>query len=399
MATCGDLFGGDMFEEEQAVELAKYIQGLKNGEPTEEDEYTQRVSGLNDEQSFAALLDIFMPDMQCVFANGSEDDVVGAYSILYALCRKMSEKDQGEYTAKLVETVNGQTGEAVELRLKMLVNLYNSVHPTYGKIRFSVFLALVDYCTHTDQVGKVAKHLGDVEGRVTAWKLSTGEQQQVYLKLAEATKDYQGGEMAQKFLVKYLSLWGPKDKLASVATQAIEASVTAIQNPTAFDCDELLQLPAVAALATGDDRSKAVHRLLEIYSSEKLDAYEVFAESHKDLLASIGLTHETCVDKLRMVTMASLAAEMNVIPYDRVKETLKLASDKDVEQWVIKVKRAGLVQAKMDQLTRKIHVARTTARVINTTDWAELGKRVDGWKQCMENMSVIIKGAKENAVM
>jgi translation initiation factor 3 subunit M len=400
MATCGDLFGGDMFEEDMAGELANHIQTLKAGESTEEmTPYTQKVAELNDAGSFPELLDVFIPDMPCVFKTGSEDDVIGSYSILYALCRKMSEKDQADYTTKLVNSVNTETGELVGLRLKLLVNLYNSVHPTYGKIRFGVFLALVDYCTKTDQVAKVAKHLGDVEGRVSAWKLSLAEQKEVYLKLAAATKCYQDGALAQQFLVKYLGLWAGKgEDLAAAVPQAIEASVTAIQNPTAFDCDELLQLPPVAALATGDAKSKAVHRLLEIYSSEKLDAYETFAALNKELLGSIGLTHEMCVDKLRMLSMASLAAEMGDIPYDRVKATLKLESDKEVEQWVIKVHRAGLVQTKMDQLQRRIIVNRTTARVLSTTDWQELRKRVDGWKQCLDNMSQIIVGAKESAV-
>lgn len=386
-----------MFEEDMAGELAAFIQTLKGGS-AEETEYTQQVAALNEEASYANLLDIFLPDMDIVFTKGSEDDAIGAFSILYALCRKMSEKEQAGYTIKLLNSINGDTSTAVELRLKLLVNLYNSVHPTYGKIRHGVFLALVDYCTITDQVTKVAKHLGDVEGRVAAWKLTLQEQKGVYQKLAEATKDYASGELSQQFLVKYLSLWGPKEDLSPSVPQAIEASVTAIQNPTVFDCDELLQLPSVAALATGDAKSKAVHRLLQIYSSEKLDAYETFAESNKELLGSIGLTHEMCVDKLRMLSMASLAAEMGDIPYDRVKSTLKLESDKEVEAWVIKAHRAGLVQTKMDQLNRRIIVNRTTARVISTTDWSELRKRVDGWKQCLDNMSQIIVGAKESAV-
>jgi len=325
-------------------------------------------------------------------------DTVGVYSIMYALCRKLSEQDQAVHTAKLIEAVVGAKDSAeTELRLKMLVNLYNSVNPAYGKIRFSVFLALVDYCLTTDQVSKVAKHLGDVQGRVQAWKLSKDEQKEVYLKLAEALKGYQDGTLAQRFLVTFLSLWGPKDNLAQAAPQAIEASVKAIQNPTTFDCDELLQLKAVSALAEGDEKSKAVLRLLQIYGSEKLEAYEEFVGSHKELLASIGLTHEMCVDKLRLLSLASLAAENTEIPYDLVASTLKLSGDKEVEMWVIKGFRAGLVQAKMDQVRRVVIVSRTTARVFNSTDWKELGDRVEGWQTSLTNMSEIISAAKEHA--
>jgi len=419
MASCGDLFGGDLYEEEQAVELAKYIETLKNGEdprapkPEAEDEegaapvveeekeitpYIKEVSTLNEQGSYASLLDIFRPDMQLVFEKGTEEDIVGVYSIMYALCRKLAESEQAVHTTKLVEAVvDGKDAGESELRLKMLVNLYNSVDPSFGKIRFSVFLSLVDFCTSTEQVPKVAKHLGDIEGRVQAWKLSTDEQKEVYLKLAEALKGYQDGTLAQKFLVTFLSLWVKGDKLALAAPQAIEASVKAIQNPTTFNCDELLQLKAVVALADGDEKSKAVFRLLQIYGSEKLEAYEEFVGSHKELLASIGLTHEMCVDKLRLLSLASLAAENNEIPYDVVASTLKLGGDREVEMWVIKGFRAGLVQAKMDQVNRKVIVSRTTARVFNSTDWKELGDRVQGWRTSLTNMSQIIQAAKEHA--
>jgi translation initiation factor 3 subunit M len=197
--------------------------------------------------------------------------------------------------------------------------------------------------------------------------------------------------------VSFLSLWGQKDSLDQAAAQAITASVKAIQNPTTFDCGELLCVPAVAALKTGDEKAQAVHRLLEIYSREKLEDYEQFVTSKRDLIASIGLKHETCVDNLRMLSLASLATDMSEIPYDHIKTILKLEKDKDVEWWVIKVHRAGLVQVKMDQIRRIVVVNRTTARVFSTTDWQELKTRVEGWRHCLQNMSVIIQGAKESA--
>lgn len=195
----------------------------------------------------------------------------------------------------------------------------------------------------------------------------------------------------------YLSLFSDKDDLSLAAPQAIAVSVSAIENASTFACDELLRLPAVGALAKGDDKAQACHRLLEIYSREKLEDYEKFVSTKKNAVASLGLSHDTCVDKLRMLSLASLAADLTEIPYDLIKSTLKLDSDKDVELWVIKVHRAGLVQGKMDQIRKLLVVNRTTARVFNTTDWAELKTRVDGWRTCLGNMSDIIQGAKDQA--
>jgi len=323
-------------------------------------------------------------------------DVAGAYSICFALCRKMSEEQQAVYTAKLAESVTCSQEED-EVRLNLLANLYNSVHPSFGKMRHSVFVSLLEYCTASNQTAKIAKHLGGLEERVKAWKLSREEQKAFYLQLAGSLKSYKNGEIAQKFLVTFLSLWEAKENLAEAAPQAIDVAVNAIQNATTFGCDELLRLPAVAALKTGDDKAQVVHRLLEIYSREKLEDYESFVSGKTKTLEALGLSHDTCVDKLRMLSLASLAADRAEIEYDLIKTTLKLGSDKEVEAWVIKVHREGLVQGKMDQLRRVVVVSHTTARVFNTTDWAELKTRVDGWRQCLTSMSDVIEAAKVHA--
>jgi translation initiation factor 3 subunit M len=407
MAT-GDLFfEKEICEDEQADALASFIEQLKGEapEPAEGEEaplskYAQDVAALNEQSdaaSIAKLLDTFIPDMATVFEKGEESDVEGAYSILYDLCRKLDkEKDQGVYAQKLLESVTGSE-EAPELRLKLVVNLYNSVHPGYGKLRFRAFCGLLDYCTKTGQVALVAKHLGDVAGRVAAWKLSNEEEQEVYLKLAGALRGYDDGSLAQNFLVKYLGCLTAK-QLPGAAEHAITACVAAIQNPTMFACDELLELPAVAALAKGDDKGKAVHRLLEIFAREKLDAFEEFAKSNQAVIDSIGLTKDACVDKLRMLSMAILGAEMGEIPYSTVQETLQLESDMEVERWVIKVTRAQLMTAKIDQLRKLIVVGHTSARNITSNDWEELGARINGWRACLQDMSHVIRGAKENAV-
>ena len=79
----------------------------------------------------------------------------------------------------------------------MLTNLYNSVHPSFGKMRYSVFLSLLDYCVATSQIDKVAKHLNGLEARLSAWNLSVPEQKEFYLKLATALKVTRGARVPE----------------------------------------------------------------------------------------------------------------------------------------------------------------------------------------------------------
>ena len=45
LCSCGDLFGGDLYEEEQAAELAKFVEKLEGSED-EASPYVQKISEL-----------------------------------------------------------------------------------------------------------------------------------------------------------------------------------------------------------------------------------------------------------------------------------------------------------------------------------------------------------------
>eukprot|EP00657_Telonema_sp_P-1_P000049 TRINITY_DN10069_c0_g1_i1.p1 TRINITY_DN10069_c0_g1~~TRINITY_DN10069_c0_g1_i1.p1 ORF type:complete len:115 (-),score=49.52 TRINITY_DN10069_c0_g1_i1:71-415(-) len=78
------------------------------------------------------------------------------------------------------------------------------------------------------------------------------------------------------------------------------------------------------------------------------------------------------VNKMRMLSLVNLATESAEIDYSTIAETLQITSD-EVEPWVIKVSRAGLVKTRMDQLRQVVVVSRTRVRVLNNNDWCMLG--------------------------
>ena len=84
---------------------------------------------------------------------------------------------------------------------------------------------------------------------------------------------------------------------------------------------------------------------------------------------------------MRILSLCSLAAEHEEIPYSVVAETLQLTESGDVEKWVIAAVSSGLVSAKMDQLQEKVMVERSVVRKFDMEQWKALQSRLHLWKQ------------------
>lgn len=80
-----------------------------------------------------------------------------------------------------------------------------------------------------------------------------------------------------------------------------------------------------------------------------------------------------------LLSLVSLAGEHEEIPYSAVASTLDIAEDQ-VEKWVILGVSSGLMEAKMDQLSKVVIVERCVVRQFGSTEWEALKVRLDKWK-------------------
>lgn len=127
-----------------------------------------------------------------------------------------------------------------------------------------------------------------------------------------------------------------------------------------------------------------------------MEDYNAFAKENggeEALLAPWGLSAEQCQRYMRILSLCSLAAEHEEIPYPIVAQTLQLPSEDQVESWVIAAASTGLVAAKMDQLQRKIIVERSVVRRFDMEQWKVLQARLNVWK---ENVGAILQAFKQS---
>ena len=141
-----------------------------------------------------------------------------------------------------------------------------------------------------------------------------------------------------------------------------------------------------------------MHGLLTIFQEGKLDDYNAFLKENGGepvILAPYNLSSEECIRYMRILSLCSLAAEHEEIPYSTVARTLQLPSEGEVENWVIAAVSSGLLVAKMDQLQQKVMVERAVVRKFDIEQWTSLQSRLNVWKQ---NVSAILEGFKQTQV-
>jgi translation initiation factor 3 subunit M len=168
---------------------------------------------------------------------------------------------------------------------------------------------------------------------------------------------------------------------------AVDAVVATIRDPiTLFrHSRNLLSLPAVVELSKSET---LLFGLLQIFQQGQYADYIQYLSAQggaEKVLQPHSLDPTACQRYMRILTLCSLAADHEEIPYPKVADSLQLTAgtntiDEQVESWVIAAVGTGLLQAKMDQLQKVVLVERTVVRRFDQVRWTKLQKKLRAWK-------------------
>lgn len=138
--------------------------------------------------------------------------------------------------------------------------------------------------------------------------------------------------------------------------------------------------------------------LLEVVSEKELEDYNDFRDEHDGFIESSGLDNSKLHRKMRLLTLASLAASTSSreLEYKRISKALQVPPE-DVEMWVIDVIRAGLVEGKLSQQKQVFLVHRTTYRVFGEKQWREVATRLDTWKESLRGVLEVVRRERQQA--
>jgi translation initiation factor 3 subunit M len=202
-----------------------------------------------------------------------------------------------------------------------------------------------------------------------------------------------------QYILKALRTFDEKDpdEISSKEAQvlSLRALKVALISNTHYDFHDLTSLAPIQALS---DSHPVCSELLEIFSEKELEDYNDFRDEHDGFIEEEGLDNSKLHQKMRLLTLASLAAstQNKELEYKRISKALQIPI-KDVERWVIDVIRAGLVEGKLSQQKQMFLVHRTTYRVFGEKQWREVATRLEQWKISLRAVKEVISRERQQA--
>ncbi|KAI9745437.1 MAG: hypothetical protein M1818_000971 [Claussenomyces sp. TS43310] len=284
------------------------------------------------------------------------------------------------------------------LSLSVLTTLFNLLQPD-NQVRYNVFQATLRMVKTSGLYEMLRPQLKKLDIWIEQWDIDEEDQRELFGHIAEVAEDAGEEEEAYQFTLRALRTFDPKDAGEISSKEASDLSIRALKSAlssnTHFDFQDLTSLPPVQALS---DSHPVYAELLEIVSEKELEDYNDFLDEHDDFLDEAGLDNSKLHRKMRLLTLASLAASTNSreLEYKRIAKALQVP-DEDVEMWVIDVIRAGLVEGKLSQQKQMFLVHRTTYRVFGEKQWREVATRLDTWKESLAGVLEVVRRERQAA--
>jgi len=316
-------------------------------------------------------------------ADADLEALMNSFIYLILFC-SFDEKLTRKFCTKVTDVGASQSNAL--LRVNILKNLFTALPATSG-LRFDTYLGQVNLASKFGLTDDIETQLKVVDDWLNKWNVSIENRRTCYRDLHGALKDQQKSEEATRVILKLLSTYDE-----SSATQAKEDAekcvLDFIGKQDVFIMDHLLKLKPVEILA-----GQPIHKLLEILVSGQLSDYKEFYNANKEFVDKSDLVHDHIIEKMRILTMLSLAINNKEISFAQIKESLHLDED-DIEDFVIDFVKSGLAHAKIDQINEKIVIRSTSRRTFGKGEWEELQDRLQIW---LDNLS-LIKTSMEQVV-
>jgi len=238
----------------------------------------------------------------------------------------------------------------------------------------------------------ILPHFKDIEKRVSEWGIDAKQTRELYKRIKDLYQQSNRSVEAHKWTIMYLSTSSGE---AEVTTDSVKAVLDAIKTPDLYQFDGLLHVNSIKQLENDPKYSK-VYRLLALFVGESLDAFKSFTAANPGYLKELGLNEEQLAEKMKLLSLASLASSSRELTYAEIAKALQIPEDQ-VEPQVIKAISEGLIEAKMDQLKNTVRVTRSLQRVFTRAEWKYLSENLTAWKKNIQILLQTLQDCKEQS--
>lgn len=380
--------------EELADEFAQYVDALKKSQGDESSSLQTETADLLKENKKDDVLKKLVVGSQAL-NQAPEKEFIAAYNLLIHLVSQSPNVNM--YLPKICQNLAAPISSSPQngggLALSILSTIFNTTSTT-SEVRYHVLLAILRVIRATSNFETLRPQLKQLDQWLAAWETEEEDARKLYLAVSDVATDAGEDEEAYTYLLRALRTFTSDEASSPEARElSLRALKSALTHPTHFDFQDLTDLDSVQALRNSDP---VFFQLLEIFNSDLLDDYNDFKDEHDGWVESSGLDGAALNRKMRLLTLASMAAsagQTRSLPYEKIAKALQVPAE-DVEMWVIDVIRAGLVEGKLSQQTQTFLIHRSTYRVFGDNQWREVASRLDMWRNSLQGVLQVIQAEK-----
>ena len=388
--------------EELASELAAYLDSIKGEGSTVASDITPLLADPEkSEQPQQTDKDAVLKKLvtaSSVLNGAPERELQAAYNLLIHLISQAEEPDR--YLAPvckyLTQPITSSPHNGTGIALGILATLFNTIQPD-DDTRYHVLLAIVEVMKNSGNYETLQPQLKSLESWISEWEMEPHESRKLYLAISSAASAANEYEDSYTYLLQALRTLQDDSSSTEARDLSLKALKAALQNDKHFDFQDLTALDSIQALRKTDPTWS---ELLELFSAENYDDLQDFKEANSSFRSDSGLDEDALDRKMRLLTLASLAAQASqtrTLPYSTIAKALNVPSE-DVEMWVIDSIRSGLVEGKLSQQKQEFLIHHSTYRVFGENQWREVASRLETWKSSLVNVLAVIMSQKEEFI-
>mmetsp|Transcript_19122 Transcript_19122/g.51441 ORF Transcript_19122/g.51441 Transcript_19122/m.51441 type:complete len:400 (-) Transcript_19122:596-1795(-) len=380
-----------------AAELVAFLAPYLNGAPASDDlvttgpaaELAKSVATLVVEGKQSAPVVKALVEALCAHTGSlPKADMLPAYTLMWDVINAYTPADQPQVALELVKqlaaAITKDAQDRPATRLSVMGMLYDRCCEANPEWRFDL-LPLYVHFVHASKQPQGLPSPQEVTGWLSYWDRNAADRLRVldacYAAAAELCADVQ----AQAWLDTLLLECDSADTavVKAHAEQAKTAIASAIRSPTVYQFDHLLERAAVQQLGKEDAAVKALH----VFISGKPEDLA----GHTAALQAMGVDIDQAAAKMRHLALvdAAHAAPDGTLAFADVAAATGVAVE-DVEELVLSAISLGIMEARMDELSRTVRVQRCMHRTFGAREWKALHAQLGKWRESVQGLLEVI---------
>lgn len=309
---------------EECQGAAKFL-AVKLNDPGISDRVRGALSGVNAEDGMISVAKILIDSLRALFENGgfeaggdakTADSVAaeGCIQVAVTVVKWGCSMDEAMVQDLLQALTASEKRSHADERIQALSVLYNSVSESNPELRYEICLSIIRTAGKLGRVAKIMRIFSSIHHLNRVWKLDGFK----YRALLEASMDALASDgfveeaaRMKQVILETLQGAGP-DLLASFSSLAAETIVNLLRNAAVYQLDHVLELDAVQFLNGVQEHRKLVE-LLDIFVFGALSDLRKLEGRESGFLLSLGLDPDAIVEKMRLLTLSSLARDSQLV--------------------------------------------------------------------------------------